>query len=407
MTPIVRFAPSPTGYIHVGNARTALYNWLFAKARSGTFILRFDDTDLERSRAEYAEAIERDIRWLGIAPDRIERQSERLERYAKAAARLKESGLLYPCYETSDELDRQRARQRAMGRPPVYDRRALKLSREDRASLEAQGRRPHWRFLLPNHGGDPLAPQRTEVGWSDLVRGEQHVDLASLSDPVLVREDGTVLYTFASVVDDIDMAVTHIIRGDDHVTNTGVQIPLFRALGGEPPVFGHHNLLQSEAGEGLSKRMASLSLASLREEGIEALAVASLAVLVGTSEAVRPVASLDELAGIANLDKINRAPARFSMDELRGLSAKVLAHLPYSAVAERLREATIDGGEAFWNAVRGNIASLREAAQWWAVVQGPSRRLLRRGIAPSWRKRRDICRRSLGASEPGLSGPPR
>jgi glutamyl-tRNA synthetase len=407
MSPVVRFAPSPTGYIHVGNARTALYNWLYAKARHGVFILRFDDTDVERSRPEYAEAIERDLRWLAIAPDRIERQSERLERYAKAAARLKESGLLYPCYETSDELDRQRARQRAMGRPPVYDRRALKLSREDRASLEAQGRRPHWRFLLPNHGGDPLAPQRTEVGWSDLVRGEQHVDLASLSDPVLVREDGTVLYTFASVVDDIDMAVTHIIRGDDHVTNTGVQIPLFRALGGEPPVFGHHNLLQSEAGEGLSKRMASLSLASLREEGIEALAVASLAVLVGTSEAVRPVASLDELAGIANLDKINRAPARFSMDELRGLSAKVLAHLPYSAVAERLREATIDGGEAFWNAVRGNIASLREAAQWWAVVQGPIEEIAAPGDRAFLEERRDICRRSLGASEPGLSGPPR
>src|SRR5277367_3499358 len=242
--PVVRFAPSPTGRIHIGNARTALLNWLFAKRRGGTFILRFDDTDLERSKAEYSDAIEADLEWLGIKPDLVRRQSERIAAYDDAAARLKAQGRLYAAYETADELDRRRKRQQALGRPPVYDRAALRLTEAEREALEASGRKPHWRFRL-----DPIT-----VRWDDLVRGESHIECASLSDPVLRREDGTYLYTLPSVVDDIDFGITHVIRGEDHVTNTAVQIQIFEALAGATPCFGHHNLLTDAGGGGLSKR---------------------------------------------------------------------------------------------------------------------------------------------------------
>ncbi len=369
--PVVRFAPSPTGMIHVGNARTALYNWLFAKQAGGVFILRFDDTDAERSRAEFADAIAADLNWLGIEPDCVERQSERLASYDAAAQKLKDAGPLYPCYETPDELDRQRARRRARGLPPVYDRRALKLSETEKAELQAAGRRPHWRFLLPNHAGDPHAPQRTDVAWHDLFRGPQTIDLASMSDPVLIRADGSYLYTLPSVVDDIAMSVTHVIRGDDHVTNTGAQIALCKALGAEPPAFGHHNLLQAASGEGLSKRHSALSIAALREEGLEAATVAAYATLIGTAEPVRPVNDLGALAEIFSPGIVNKAATRFSPDELHHLNAKVLAERPYESVAERLHKAGIGGGEAFWLAVRGNLERLEDAGTWWQVVAGP------------------------------------
>ncbi|MEP4063214.1 MAG: glutamate--tRNA ligase family protein, partial [Nitratireductor sp.] len=238
MTVTVRFAPSPTGHIHIGNSRPALYNWLFARKMGGQFILRFDDTDVARSRQEFAESIENDLRWLGIDPDRIERQSDRLAGYDVAAQKLKDAGLLYPCFETPDELERRRSRQRALGRPPVYDRAGLKLDDDDRAALEAEGRKPHWRFLLPNHDGDPSETRRTDVAWSDLCRGDQAIDLSSMSDPVLIRADGSYLYTFTSIVDDIEMAVSHIIRGEDHISNTAVQIAIFEAMGAAAPVFG-------------------------------------------------------------------------------------------------------------------------------------------------------------------------
>ncbi len=231
MTVTVRFAPSPTGYIHIGNTRTALSNWLFAQKNGGKFILRYDDTDVERSREEYAQAIAVDLDWLGIKPDRVEYQSKRFDVYGKAVEKLKQAGLLYACYETADELERRRKLRLARRLPPVYGREGLKLTEDERAAFEAEGRKPHWRFLLPNFETDPFDTKRTEVHWDDLVRGPQTVDLASMSDPVLVREDGTYLYTLPSVVDDIDLGVTHIIRGDDHVTNTGVQIAIFEALG--------------------------------------------------------------------------------------------------------------------------------------------------------------------------------
>jgi glutamyl-tRNA synthetase len=360
-SPLVRFAPSPTGYLHIGNARPALFNWLFARRHSGRFLLRYDDTDIARSKAEYADAIAEDLAWLGIVPDQVIKQSQRLAIYDAAADRLRGAGRLYPCYETADELDRRRKRQLARGLPPIYDRAALKLTDEQKAAFEAEGRKPHWRFLL----------EQREVAWDDLVRGASHVDCASLSDPVLVREDGSYLYHLPSVVDDIETGVTHIVRGEDHVTNTAMHIQMFEALGAGLPTMAHVNLLTTASGEGLSKRLGHLSLRGLRETGVEALAVAALATLVGTSDAVRPVASLDELAGLVDLAHVSRAPAKFDEHELETLSARTLHQLPLAAVSGRLAALGIAADEAFWQAVRGNLAKLGEAVQWWQVVQGP------------------------------------
>jgi glutamyl-tRNA synthetase len=360
--PIVRFAPSPTGRIHIGNARTALLNWLYARRSGGTFILRFDDTDRERSKAEYVASIEEDLAWLGAKPDLVRRQSERMAAYSAAADKLKAQGRLYPAYETAEELDRRRKRQQALGRPPIYDRAAMRLTDVDRAALEASGRRPHWRFKL----------EPATVRWDDLVRGESHIDCASLSDPVLRREDGSYLYTLPSVVDDIEFGVTDVIRGEDHVTNTAVQIQIFEALAGAAPRFGHHNLLTDAGGEGLSKRTGALSIASLREKGVEALAVAALAVLVGSAEAVRPIASLDELAKFVELKHLSHGAARFDEAELDALSARVLHETPYASVADRLAALGIAGpnAEAFWNAVRRNLSRLSDATIWRQVVEG-------------------------------------
>lgn len=371
MTVTVRFAPSPTGHIHIGNSRPALYNWLFAKKMGGRFILRFDDTDLERSRQEYADSIDADLRWLGITPDVIERQSARVEQYDAAAQKLKDAGLLYPCYETPEELERRRSRQRALGRPPVYDRAGLKQTEEERAALEAEGRKAHWRFVLPNHGGDPFQTKRTEVTWTDLCRGEQTVDLASMSDPVLIRADGSYLYTLPSIVDDIDMGVSHVIRGEDHVANTGVQIAIFQALGAAAPEFGHHNLLTTRDGEGLSKRKGALSIGSLRETGFEAMSVCSLAVLTGTSQAVEAVPTMDDLVAKFDLTSVSRSSAKFDPEDLKGLNARLVHEMPYTQVKDRLDALEIGGGEAFWLTVRGNCETVAEAKGYWQIVVGP------------------------------------
>lgn len=372
MTVTVRFAPSPTGYIHIGNTRTALANWLYARKNGGRFILRYDDTDVERSKDEYARAIAVDLDWLGVKPDRVEYQSKRFDIYARAVEKLKAAGLLYPCYETAEELERRRKLRLARRLPPVYGREALKLTDAEKAVFEAEGRKPHWRFLLPNFASDPFATQRTEVHWDDLVRGPKVVDLASMSDPVLVREDGTYLYTLPSVVDDIDMGVTHIIRGDDHVTNTGVQIAIFRALGAEPPVFGHHNLLTTVSGEGLSKRTGALSIGSLRESGYEAMAVASLAVLIGTSESVAAAPDMDALAERFDLAAVSKSAAKFDPAELDTLNRALLHDMPFAAARPRLEALGIAGdrAEAFWLAVRGNLDRFNEAAHWWRIVEG-------------------------------------
>ncbi|MES0808294.1 glutamate--tRNA ligase [Roseibium sp. SCPC15] len=371
MTVTVRFAPSPTGHIHIGNSRPALYNWLFAQKSGGRFILRFDDTDLERSKQEFAESIERDLRWLGIEPDVIERQSARVASYDAAAQKLKDAGLLYPCYETPEELERRRSRQRALGRPPVYDRAGLKQTAEERAAFEAEGRKAHWRFVLPNHDGDPFETKRTDVTWTDLCRGDQAVDLASLSDPVLIRADGTYLYTLPSIVDDIDMGVSHVIRGEDHVANTGVQIAIFEALGATAPIFGHHNLLTTRDGEGLSKRKGALSIGSLREAGLEPMSVASLAVLTGTSQAVEPMPTMAALIEKFDLTSVSKSSAKFDPEELKTLNARLVHDLSFDAVQERLEEQGITAGAEFWETVRGNCETVTDANGYWQVIAGP------------------------------------
>ncbi|PWR25672.1 glutamate--tRNA ligase [Zavarzinia aquatilis] len=358
----VRFAPSPTGRLHVGNARIALVNWLFARKHGGSFLLRLDDTDRERSTAEFAAAIEEDLRWLGLDWDAFARESDRFPRYDEAIAALKASGRLYPAWETAEELELRRKLQIAQHRPPVYDRAALKLGEADKARLTAERGAPHWRFRLDGR----------RLSWPDLVKGETVVDTASLSDPVLIRSDGQPLYTLTSVVDDIDFAISHVIRGEDHVTNTGVQIELFEALGGAVPAFGHLSLLVDGTGAGLSKRLGSLSLASLRAEGIEALAVDALLARLGTADPVEPVAARDALIEGFDLSRFGKAPARFDPSELRTLSAHVLQHLDFETVRERL---PAGADAAFWQAVRGNIAVVGDAADWWQVVTGPVERV--------------------------------
>ena len=364
----VRFAPSPTGRLHVGNARIALINWLFARHDGGVFILRLDDTDAARSRAEYASGIEDDLIWLGLGWDEIHRQSDRLDGYAAAAARLKETGRLYPCYETADELAEGRRRAQARGRAPIYDRAALKLGDGDRKRLEDAGRVPHWRFLL----------RHEPIEWDDLVRGRAHFEGRNLSDPVLLREDGSPLYTLSSVVDDIEMAITHVIRGEDHVANTAVQIQIMEALGGEAGAvaFAHLPLLLGAAGEGLSKREGARGLADLREDGIEPMALNALLALIGTSDPVRPVADMAALVDGFAWRKFSRASPKFDAAALVQLNARLLHEFSFAAIRDRLAGLGIEAveaaaGEAFWNAVRPNLQRLSDAVQWWRVVNGP------------------------------------
>jgi len=367
MTVSVRFAPSPTGRLHVGNARIALVNWLFARRQGGTFLLRLDDTDLERSRPEHAEAIERDLAWLGLAHDRFARQSDRMARYAAAEEALKASGRLYPCYETPAELELKRKSLLTRGLPPIYDRAALSLTDAEHKALEGEGRRPHWRLkLVPG-----------DVAWDDLVRGPCHFQGAHLSDPVLVREDGRPLYTLSSAVDDIDLGVTHVIRGEDHVANTAVQIQLFEALlsamgGGQVPVFAHLPLLVDASGGALSKRSGSLSLESLRDDGIEPMAINSLLAHLGTADPVEPFQRLEDLVAGFDFKRFGRAAPRFDPRELYQVNSKLLHNMPYDAVAERLAGLGLaEAGERFWLAVRGNIERLGDARDWWAVCRGP------------------------------------
>jgi glutamyl-tRNA synthetase len=359
--PVVRFAPSPTGNLHVGNVRTALINWLFAKGQGGTFILRIDDTDLERSTKAYEDGIRRDLSWLGLDWDDTFKQSERFAQYDAAADKLKGMGLLYPCYETADELDKQRKLQRAKGKPPIYNRAALDLSDAQKADFEAEGRTPHWRFKLS--GG--------RVEWTDHVRGDQSIDTSSLSDPVLIRADGSYLYTLPSCVDDIEYGVTHVVRGEDHVTNSGAQIEIFKALGGAAPDMAHTPLLVGADGSSLSKRLGSLGMGTLRERGIEPLAICSLLGKLGTSDNVEIRESLTQLAEEFAFSKIGRSPARFDEDELSGLNASLTHAMAFEDVKERL--AAVDekaANEAFWLLVRENCQVVEDAARFVPVAFG-------------------------------------
>ena len=357
---IVRWAPSPTGRIHLGNARPALLNWFYARRHGGRYVLRMDDTDIARSTRDYADGIEVDLAWLGVTPDLLVRQSERTALYDAARDRLIAAGRLYSCYETEEELDRKRARARLLNKPPIYDRAALALTDADRARLEAEGRRPHWRFRLD---GRP-------VQFEDLIKGPQTVNTASMSDPVLIREDGSYLYTLPSVVDDIDLGITHVIRGEDHVSNTGTQIEIFEALGGPVPVFGHHNLLTDAAGQGFSKRLGSQSIADFRAEGYEPMAVAIMASLTGTSLPIEPYETLDEIANRLDFSMISHSAARFDPAELDSLNARLLHALPYEGAAARLSALGLEG-EALWLLLRDNLHKFADIAELAKLVTGP------------------------------------
>ena len=357
----VRFAPSPTGNLHVGNLRTALVNFLFARKAGGQFMLRIDDTDTERSTAAFEECIRADLTWMGMAWDVEDRQSERLDRYDAALVQLHADGRAYACYETPEELALKRKAQLSAGRPPVYDRAALKLTAEQIAAFEAEGHQPHWRFRLED----------AEVRWHDMVRGDVAYHMSSLSDPVLMRADGRVIYTLASVVDDIDHGISHILRGEDHVTNSAAQIQLFEALGAQAPTMGHMALLAGADGEGLSKRLGSLSIAELRNNDIEAMSIASLLARIGTSDPVVPTAQMARIIVGFDITRFGRATAKFDPAELAQVNAKVVQELTFAAVAERLDAVAVGGGEPFWMAVRDNLSGVGEAGDWWQICTQP------------------------------------
>ncbi|WP_288459014.1 glutamate--tRNA ligase [uncultured Sphingomonas sp.] len=355
---VTRFAPSPTGTLHVGNIRTALHNWMFARAHGGRFLLRIDDTDAQRSEERFVDAIRADLAWLGLVPDAEERQSARFARYEAVFEELRAAGHIYPAYETAQELDLKRKIARGRGLPPVYDRAALALSDADRAALEADGTRPHWRFRL-----DHDAP----IAWDDLIRGAQAFDPRTMSDPVIRRADGSWLYMLPSAIDDRDMGVTHVVRGEDHVTNTALQLQMFAAMGAAPPAFAHEALLTGAEGK-LSKRLGSLGVDALRAEGIEPAAIVSLLARLGTSQPVEPLADPAPLVAAFDFAHFGRAPARFDERELAQVNARIVHQLAYDAVADRLPPGM---DAAAWEAVRPNLATVAEAADWWAVVEGP------------------------------------
>ncbi|GGB01013.1 glutamate--tRNA ligase [Allosediminivita pacifica] len=356
---VTRFAPSPTGYIHVGNLRTALFNFLIARKAGGEFILRIDDTDPERSKEEYVDAIKEDLEWLGLHWDRVERQSQRLDRYAEAADKLREMGRFYEAWETPTELDLKRKKQLNMGKPPVYDRAALNLTDDEKEKLRAERGDGVWRFKLDHE----------RIVWEDGILGEVSIDPASVSDPVLIRADRQVLYTLASVVDDTEMGVTHVVRGNDHVTNTATQIQMIRALGGEPPAFAHHSLLTGPTGESLSKRLGVLSLRDLRARGVEPEALLSLMARLGSSQPVELRMTIDEIAEGFDTSQFGSAPTKFDERDLFPLSARKLHAMPYEAMTEEITALGVpeDKGPLFWKVTHENIETRKDLTGWWQL----------------------------------------
>ncbi|KZY34769.1 glutamate--tRNA ligase [Roseovarius sp. HI0049] len=356
-----RFAPSPTGYIHVGNLRTALMNFLIARKAGGTFILRIDDTDPERSKEEYVDAIKEDLEWLGLTWDRVERQSERLDRYAEAADRMREMGRFYEAFETPTELDLKRKKQLNMGRPPVYDRAALSLSDEEKDKLRAERGAGVWRFKLDHE----------RIEWEDGILGPVSIDAASVSDPVLIRGDGQVLYTLASVVDDTEMGVTHVVRGSDHVTNTATQIQIIQALGGNVPSFAHHSLLTGPMGESLSKRLGTLALRDLRAQGVEPMALLSLMARLGSADPVELRGSVDELIEGFDISRFGSAPTKFDANDLFPLTARILHNRPFADVKAEIVALGVpeDQAERFWEVTRENVSTVKDLGPWWVMFR--------------------------------------
>ena len=358
---VTRFAPSPTGYIHVGNLRTALMNYLIARKSGGTFILRLDDTDQERSKQEYIDGLLADLEWLGLHYDRVEQQSKRMDRYAEAADQLRAAGRFYECFESPVELDLKRKKLLNMGRPPVYDRASLTLTEDQKAAYRAEGREGYWRFRL----------DLERIEWADGIIGDISIDAASVSDPVLIKADGQVLYTFASSVDDVDMGVTHIVRGADHVTNTATQIQIMKALGGTPPTFAHHSLLSGPGGEKLSKRLGALSLRDLRAQGVEPMALLSLMARLGSSKPIELAGSLDELAEDFDVGTFGTAPTEFDAANLFPLTRQHVQGLPFSTVQARIAALGVpaDQAEGFWAVAKGNITVLADLEGWWQLFR--------------------------------------
>ena len=356
----VRFAPSPTGYLHIGNFRTALINFLFAKNKNGHFMLRIDDTDDERSLKKYEDAIKEDLSWVGINWDSLEKQSSRLSYYDQALQKLLDKKRAYPCFETAEELSLKRKKQLSSGKPPIYDRSALNLSDSDIADFKAKGRSPHYRFLLDHK----------DVNWNDLVKGASQYNMSNLSDPVIIREDGRVIYTLASVVDDIDFEVTDILRGEDHMTNSAAQIQLFEALESSPPNLGHLSLLTDISGAGLSKRLGSISLRDLKDEGFQPMAISSLLSKVGTSDAVEIFRDINQIISDFDISKFGKSKPKFDKNELRGLNSKFFKMLDFSDISNQLKNFNFKISSDFWELVKGNIENLEELELWWNIIYG-------------------------------------
>ena len=358
MTVITRFAPSPTGLLHLGNIRTALINWLYARTHNGKFILRIDDTDQERSKDEYISKIKYDLEWLGIDYDDTFNQSSRFERYREQFEKLKADGRIYPCYETPEELERKRKLQMASGGKQVYDRSSLSLTDEEKRAYEDDGRKPHWRFLL----------QTERLKWNDLLKGELDIDLTSLSDPVLFREDGVPLYTFSSTVDDIDYNITNVIRGDDHTSNTAVQIEIINAIDKNRITFAHHALLKASSGDKLSKRDNVISIDSFRKSNLEPLAILSLLATIGTSQSIELKDSLNQIISEFKLETISTSPGRIEIDVLNALNKKQVQKLNFDEVSERLKNIDEKIDEKFWNTIRSNLETVEGVKQWSDIV---------------------------------------
>lgn len=358
MTVITRFAPSPTGLLHIGNARTALISYMVAKLHGGKFMLRLDDTDTQRSTEAYARGLEEDLKWLGLEWDIFARQSDRMDRYNEIKTKLVKDGRLYPCYETAQELDIKRKMQLNRGLPPIYDRAALNLTDEQIKQFEAEGRTPHWRFKLDESG---------TIEWNDLVKGHVKFEAHNLSDPILIRENGEPTYMLPSAIDDMDFNISHVVRGEDHVTNTAIQIQLFRAIGSHMPEFVHLALIKGKEGK-ISKREGGFDIKALREEGIEPMAICSFIARLGTSEPTVPTAHLTELVDAFHLEKFSRTAAIYEFAELERMNSKILHILPYSEVKARPEMKNID--EEFWVAVRPNLTRLSEIQEWWEICHG-------------------------------------
>ena len=359
MKVVTRFAPSPTGYMHIGNLRTAVFNFLIAQQNDGEFILRLDDTDKLRSKQKYIDQIQRDMEWLGLYWDRVEKQSDRIERYQQVAFELKEKNRLYPCFEAASELDLKRKKQLNMGKPPIYDRSALRLSNDEIQKLRDSNLDEYWRFKL----------EENRISWLDTILGETSIDAGSVSDPVLIRKDGQFLYTLASVCDDIDFGITHVVRGSDHVTNTATQVQLIELLGSKVPQFSHHSLLTSISGETLSKRHGALSLKDMREEGIEPLALLSMMAFLGSSKSVHSFSNIDSIKSNFTLDSFGSTPTKFDLEALNRLSQKMLRGFSFFEISSDIKQLGVPDeiAEKFWEIVKDNVLNRSDLQFWWRI----------------------------------------